>query len=256
MINHYKKLFRHKLSSIYLILGFSVVVIFCYNCCNMFYYIKNYREEAKVSNYKCSKEIQVSSINEFDIADYMRFFDNIFRVNNIDVYIDDADAYHPIDAIITSNEHMNYVMESGRLPGRDEKDNRERVLAVGRYYKKFCYEKDGHEYIKICGDEYRVTGVIGTKITDIQDYLLVTYYDCLSESAFKYMIDRTSYVVSLESNVLDLTYINYEYEARYDIEGNLVDNRINSSINNNNMVALLLRAIKELKEEIEELKTT
>lgn len=51
-------------------------------------------------------------------------------------------------------------------------------------------------------------------------------------------------------------YINYEYEARYDIEGNLVDNRINSSINNNNMIALLLRAIKELKEEIEELKTT
>ena len=112
-----------------------------------------------------------------------------------------------------------------------------------------------------CGNNYNVwvKNMMSMTSIDVSD-LNTSYQNNLS--AFE-LIDNIDIVNDVlvpkrkrNSNEDVNKYINYEYEARYDIEGNLVDNRINSSINNNNMIALLLRAIKELKEEIEELKTT
>lgn len=210
--------FRYKLSSIYIILGMVIGFISLYNGIGIAEYIKNYTNEINGNRYLYSCEVYLRSTEPFSIKKYLRDVDCIVRLDDIVAYIDAQDNCHSITAIISAGEKTNYSMVEGRLPNDEEIQNHEKVVAIGRKIKEDSFWEDGIRYILMEGEKYRVTGIIGTKNSDAQDYLIVTYYDCLGEKVFKRSdMTMTYYPLILESNYLNVEY-RYPEIGNYAIE--------------------------------------
>lgn len=203
VISFIKYQYRYKISSIYIIIGMMIGFISLYNGMGIHEYIKKYINDINGNKYVYSARVYLGSTS---IKKYLAGVDCIVRIDGINAYIDEKDQNAMITIIVSSpNEKTNYSMVEGRLPNEEEIQNHEKVAAIGREKKDAVYYEDGIEYILIEGEKYRVTGIIGTKNSDAQDYLIVTYYDCLGEKILE-RFDLDAYELVLESNYFDVEF--------------------------------------------------
>lgn len=202
-IAFFKYQFRYKLSSVYIILGMTVGFLALYNGIGIYRYIREYTNDLRGNRYAYSTELQMSSTTPFSVKKYLYDVICVVRMDYIDVYVDAEDVTCLLTVLISHDEKTNYHMVEGRLPNREERAAGEAVVAVGRGRKDAIYYRDGVGYILLEGTEYRVTGIVGTKASDAQDYLLITYYECLSEPVLEKM-DPYGCVLVLESNIMDV----------------------------------------------------
>lgn len=191
--------FRYKLSSVFIILGMVVGILALYNGIGIFEYIKNYTNDLRGNEYGYTTIVEMSSTKEINLKKYLIECDSIIRMDYVNAYVDEKKVTCLMTVLLEANEKTNYKLISGRLPSEEEKINNEKVVAVGQKRSDAIYYKDKKQYITLSGEEYLVTGIVGTEKSDLQDYLLITYYDCLGENILK-EIDKYSYYLVVESN--------------------------------------------------------
>ena len=197
--------YRYKISSIYIIFGMIVGFISLYNGIGIHEYIKKYINDINGNKYVYSAQVYMGSTNTFNVKKYLNDVNCIVRIDDINAYIDEKGMNAIITIIVSSNEKTNYSIVEGRLPNEEEMQNHEKVVAIGREKKDAVYYEDGIGYILIEGEKYRVTGIIGTNNSDAQDYLIVTYYDCLGEKILE-RFDPDACELVLESNYFDVEF--------------------------------------------------
>ncbi len=196
--------FRYKLSSIYIILGMVIGFVALYNGVGIYQYIRKYTNDLHGNSYEYSAEIQLAHTEPFAVQNYIYEAGSVVRMDNVDVYVDAQELACQLTVLLSHrDEEPNYHMVEGRLPNAEEIAGKERVVAVGRGREEAIYYKDKVGYILLNGEEYRVTGIVGTKASDAQDYLLITYYDCLGEKILE-NVDPYGYVLDIESDLLDV----------------------------------------------------
>ena len=205
LISFAKYQFRYKISSIYIIIGMVVGFISLYNGVGIYEYIKKYINDINGNKYVYSAQVYMGSTTPFNVKKYLDHIDCISRIIDIDAYIDAQDRNSIVTILVSSGEKTNYSFVEGRLPNDGEIQRNEKVVAVGRGRKEAMYYEDGIGYILIEGEKYRVTGIIGTNNSDAQDYLIVTYYDCLGEKILE-RFDLDAYELVLESNYFDVEF--------------------------------------------------
>ena len=205
ILKFFKYEFRYKLSSTYIILGMMIGFLSLFNGIGIYQYIKSYTNDLRGNQYEYSKRMQLVSLNPFNIKDYTYEVMGILRMDYVDVLLNDENQRCIITILLETKEDTNYHMVSGRLPNDEERFNGEKVVAVGRGREDAVYYVDDIPYILIESEEYRVTGIIGTKSSEAQDYLLVTYYECLGDGVIE-CIDPYGCELVFESNINDVTY--------------------------------------------------
>lgn len=92
------------------------------------------------------------------------------------MYFDDAMSVRMVDIIIKGYE-CKYPLIAGRYPSETQIKNKIPCVVLGKKLKRNTYSRGGNDYIKICGDEYLVTGYISADNSTILDYRTILYYE-------------------------------------------------------------------------------
>ena len=196
--------FRYRLSSIYIILGMVVGFVSLYNGIGIYQYIIKYTNDLRGNSYEYSAEMQLSHTEPFYIQNYISGVESIVRIDSVDVYVDAQELECKLTLLLGhKDEEPNYHMVEGRLPNEDEIVGKEQVVAVGRGRTEAIYYRNDIGYILLAGEEYRVTGIIGNEASDAQDYLIITYYDCLGKELTN-NLDLYGYELIIESDLIDV----------------------------------------------------
>lgn len=179
-----KSLFRYKTSAIGIVAGISIALL------SLFYadYIQrlNELEQSEIEKfsyrYQACFSVMTNSETEYQlVSDTLQQFPITIMAENVSLYIDDEYAEHLCSVIISQNEKLNYHLSSGRYPRDAELEAGEPIAILGKALRNMVISKRDGEYIRICGEEYRVIGYCSGENTTITNYSILLFADCLGE---------------------------------------------------------------------------
>jgi hypothetical protein len=158
-------------------------------------YTYQYELPISILGDECSLELLYkANFNEFNIS-----------IINQSMYFDDAAGSYMIDIVIYGSDFI-YPIVAGNYPTADDIEAGEPCAVLGKRMKQYTFKRDGEDYIRICGDEYRVTGYISADDSVIFDYRTILYYGCLGEGVSQdltYFKQMPGWVFMAQSNFTD-----------------------------------------------------
>lgn len=139
---------------------------------------KKYSYESSVTYVAYGKQLDINDINysEFTECDIV-IADTLF-------YVGDSEYPRTSDVVLYGDELVYPVVEGG-YPDNQTLESDEPSVVLGKYLKRFTYRRNGKDYIKINGDEYYVTGYVSAENSNVFDYKVILYYECIGEGALK-----------------------------------------------------------------------
>ena len=203
-----RKIFRYKLVSIYFILSQLIVLTAVFGVLQI--YNKAYAKEQDRLNAIADNRIQLDITTTkpgsiFNVSGNAIWQGNIIVQGNIATEFAEAGSKSRCEVLLTINEQLPYPMISGYIPGDDTNDIGENVVALGREKYKYAYEKDGNKYVTLDGEQYRVSGVIGSDNSDYWDYSVVFNINCMAHNTLNNIGKNEQYVVEIYSNSCNVT---------------------------------------------------
>lgn len=203
-----RKIFRYKLVSIYFILSQLIVLTAVFGVLQI--YNKAYAKEQDRLNAIADNRIQLDITTTkpgsiFNVSGNAIWPGNIIVQGNIATEFAEAGSKTRCEVLLTINEQLPYPMISGHIPGADINDIGENVVALGREKYQYAYEKDGNKYVTLDGEQYRVSGVIGSDNSDYWDYSVVFNINCMAHNTLNNIGKNEQYVVEIYSNSCNVT---------------------------------------------------
>lgn len=163
--------------------------------------------------------------------DMVNGFQNVFgnvMASGVPLYIDKLDAEHITSVMINQDEATPFPFIEGNMP--EEKENAEQLCVVlGKACKKYTTQRQGKDYICICGEDYLVTGYISASHSVIYDNTILLFDGRLGEhtkAAIDYYASTIGITLILQSNTIDM---NEQYENvapildKHNIQARIVD---------------------------------
>lgn len=140
------------------------------------------------------------------------------------IYFDGAAGSYMTDIVISGREFI-YPIVAGHYPTDSELASGEPCAVLGRRMKQYTFRMDGEDYIRVCGDNYRVTGYISADDSAIFDFRTILYYECMGDGVSKdlaYFHDLPGWTFLIQSNTVDRAVMrervrNVVEEGSYDI---------------------------------------
>lgn len=123
------------------------------------------------------------SVIEDNVVEELSIFDN----DNINIAIVDQPMYFDdvmnvrVTDIIMKGYEYKYPLISGEYPTESMIKSNIPCAVLGKKLKRNTYSRNGDDYIKVCGDEYLVTGYISADNSTILDYRTVLYYKTVGD---------------------------------------------------------------------------
>lgn len=206
-----KKVFRYGYSTLYVLVG-MIVSFFVFNYYHSAKQI-DINEEADRENYHYNYELAVMISGdsfELDSLNYEELDDcNISIVDQM-MYFDAAAGCYMTDIVLNGREFI-YPIVKGHYPYEEELASNTGCAVIGIKMKKYTFRKNENDYIKICGDDYLVTGYISAVDSVVFDYRTILYYECLGEGVtrdLEYFRDMPGWILLLQSNTLEAKTMN------------------------------------------------
>ncbi len=100
---------------------------------------------------------------------------------DMSLYVNEENAEHLCRIIFSQTEKMNYQLSDGRFPNEKELQSGQSIVVLGDALRSNTYSRDGKDYIRICGEEYLVTGYCADKYTTIGNYSILLFAGCLGQ---------------------------------------------------------------------------
>lgn len=171
----------------------------------------NEKADREKSHYNYELAVMVSGDSfESDSLNYKELDDcNISIVDQM-MYFDAAAGCYMTDVVLKGREFI-YPIVKGHYPYEEELASNTGCAVLGRKMKQYTFRKNGNDYIKICGDDYLVTGYISAADSAVFDYRTILYYDCLGEGVaddLEYFRDMPGWILLLQSNTMETQLMN------------------------------------------------
>lgn len=123
---------------------------------------------------------------------------------DLSLYMDDFGSSYMADIII-SGEDFLFPLYTGSYPTEERLATGKPCAVLGRKLYQYTYKRDNIRYIRICGDEYEVTGFVSAKNSSIYNHRIILFSKCLGEGARKdiyYFRDSRGLVLKACSNFI------------------------------------------------------
>ncbi len=174
----FNKLFRYKFSSICIILLFAFAYLAFYYGGYENYIKENERNDSIRYIYNHTKAYTVASnLGDEIIGELFNLNEEGVNISISDftVYVDSRLASALVEIQISGVEYCKYPVISGGFPSEEELSSGERVVVAGKKLKKYTTTVAGKDYLKILGEEYRVTGYVSAEASGIYDNLILVF---------------------------------------------------------------------------------
>lgn len=202
-----RRIFRYGYSTVCVILGL-VVGFFVFQYYQGAQQI-DINEKTDLHRYAYQYELPISILGDESSLELLHNADldecNISIVNQ-SMYFDNAAGSYMTDIVIYGREFI-YPVVAGHYPTDSEIAAGEPCAVLGKRMKQYTFKKDGEDYIRICGDDYRVTGYISAGDSVIFDYRTILYYGCLGDGVSEdlaYFKQMPGWVFIAQSNSVDM----------------------------------------------------
>ncbi len=203
----FDRLFRYRLTAIYFLIGQLIVYVSIFGALQIYNMALEKENDRKnsICDYRYVLNVTKSKAN-FDILS--KAGDGIKKGNltlrgRFAFPFKESGYTTRGELILSCNEPLQYVMESGHIPGTEAADYGRNVVALGRDKYKYAYERDGKKYVTLCLEEYEVVGVIGSN-SDYWDYKIVCNIGCIGDKMREYILQYNECQLHLESNIEDM----------------------------------------------------
>nr|MDE5966753.1 hypothetical protein [Lachnospiraceae bacterium] len=145
---------------------------------------KVYREERDISESKYPYELTVSlrRVKEGQLSQALSLFcvpDMIVSLCGLNLYVDSNESVHWCKMYVQPPPQSSYPIVSGRMPEPSAQEGNQIVLGIS--WKKYTYQRDGRDYIRVCGDEYLVSAYVAAADSAIYDNLMLLFWDFAGE---------------------------------------------------------------------------
>lgn len=105
------------------------------------------------------------------------------NISSLPLYCDDEDSVCLINAYIFMPKEFPYMIAEGSLPTMQQMDDGLPVIILGKGLKNKVHKKDGGDYYRVCGEDYRVAAYISSEESHSLDSARILFYDCLGSRA-------------------------------------------------------------------------
>lgn len=145
---------------------------------------KLYREERDIGESKYPYELTVSlrKVKEGQLSQALSLFcvpDMIVSLCGLNLYVDSEESVHWCNMYVQPPPQYPYRVVSGRMPEASAQEGNQIVLGISM--KKYTYQKDGKDFIRVCGDEYLVSAYVAAEDSAIYDNLVLLFWDFAGE---------------------------------------------------------------------------
>lgn len=199
-----RKIIHYKLSSILMIMGFTISFICFFNCVNLYHLLSVKKQEENDYTYKSQSGLYGMKQEEnIQIEDFLFSEQGNIVIKDYLLFRDMDSAMGLADIIMEQNEEFPYPVCEGELP-KSEEEFDEPVIILGRGLKAETEYRDGNYYYYIEGQEYRVCAFLGSDKSDILDGVLMVYYDWLPEKTKAAINVENEYWMEIGSNKVNV----------------------------------------------------
>lgn len=198
-----KRLFRHPLSAFYYLTVQLAAIFAFFSILSVYISALQYEKDAKAFSYKEEGRMKIRFSDGFSLEDLTKIrFDQDVQVSFEPFYtnVDGTELYSQVTVWLSLDGNGHYQMLKGALP------EMEMEAAVGRYYQKYLYEKNNFTYIKLQGNEYRVSGIIGCAHSDFLDMELVIPFCSLTAEQTEALSKNNTVNLRIQSDGSGLAY--------------------------------------------------
>lgn len=212
MKKYLRDCFRYKIS------GISLFICLTFSMLAAYYGITIYKNLYYEKNEK--EEYQYNSQNYFTfVKDEDESFPSVpdecaanLKLINYSVYEDDTQQTVVSDVVLHTYKEK-YPLVSGYYP----EEISGKMCVLGRERAKSAYEKNGNKYYKIFGEEYLVTGVIGSPDSMVFDAKLLLYNNNPDSVLWEHIYSDSAfgYIMVLESDDEDTEALYRDYLKGY-----------------------------------------
>lgn len=118
-----------------------------------------------------------------DICELEDLFGESCNISLVDIslFLDDTGYCYISEVVLSDGEECIYPIIKGEYPSDTRLATGKPCVVLGKSLYQYTYTYDGKTYIKICGDEYEVTGYISMEESSVLDHRVLLFYDCLGQ---------------------------------------------------------------------------
>lgn len=177
-----KKLLRYSTSVVGIIVGMSIALlsIFFADYMKRLAFLEKCEKERLSYNYQYAFSVRTNSQTDYNIvSDVFRHCAATVIAEDVSLYLNQEYAEHLCRIVYSQEETLNYRLCSGRYPTDAEIETGRQVVILGNALKKYTYSMSDGDYIRICGDEYFVTGYCAGENTTVSNYSILLFAGCL-----------------------------------------------------------------------------
>jgi hypothetical protein len=174
------------------------------------------RELRDFSKMQYSNELAfVITDDDIKLGNLKDFFGEKSNLSAVDIplFLDDV-GYCYTSEIVIKSENYIYPIVTGEYPSQSRLASGEPCVVLGKKMYKFTYSMNGKRYIRICGDEYEVTGYISMPESSVLDHRIVLFDGCLAEG----VEDDISYYINAMGIVC---IVGYDFGDKTDIQNEI-----------------------------------
>lgn len=174
---------RYPASSCLLIFGMIVCMISSLIGLELYDNYSNQKEEASGYSYACQIDLQFEeSVSYEDIVEYLSGIDSLnARLENTGVYVDGLNEVRQCFVVIKEDLKQKFPLIEGDMPNAAG----ENQVAIGRELLNCSFTENSGTYIKLAGEKYLVTGIIGAKTSDGLDNIILMNMNSISDKLQK-----------------------------------------------------------------------
>lgn len=128
-------------------------------------------------------------------------------ISSVSLFFDELKTECLVNVYLSLPEEFPYQIIEGNMPTKEQLQTGERIIVLGRGQKYRTYRKDKADYVKVCGEEYRVLAYVAAENSKSLDHLVLLFYDALGEQAksdIDYCATLQGITIYMKSSTQDL----------------------------------------------------
>lgn len=179
-----REIFRYRLSVIGIIFGMAVAMVgmSCASYMNCLEKLEKQDKEKLSFPYQYIFTTFTYTKEEYEaLVDVLKEQPLTIYAEIVGLYMNDAKGVHSTQICFSLGDGLNVNLVKGAIPTQEELNNGELIVILGASNKRYTYKKNNEDYIKICGDEYRVIGYCAGENTTVGNHAVILFADGLGQ---------------------------------------------------------------------------
>ena len=218
MRNLLRKIFRYPAVDSYMFFSCVIAFVALFISLSIFNEIGDYEEDRDHMQFKSSYSAELTKTEAFDLSNICADTNCNITLTGVQITLsDDKEEYNTEAHVVVKATEYIFPLISGDYPEIDKEV--EPVCVVGKSVADMFEKKTG-DYLSIDGTEYKVSGIIGTNLSEYLDWHIILWYANLSDGTMHHLRLYDTLNLLFESNTND-TYACYKemYSILVDREG-------------------------------------